>query len=84
MNVNKNMLSQIGYEVLSTSGKWVVWDSNRGTPKNPNPFHKGIPGIQTTGPQTTNLPLIDFSFHLLSWKSKGTPPKPPPIGDDGD
>ena len=19
----------------------VVWDSNRGTPKNPNPFHKG-------------------------------------------
>ncbi len=24
-----------------------------------NPFHKGIPGIQTTGPQTTNAPLAD-------------------------
>ena len=29
----------------------VVWDS-RGTPN--NPFIFGIPGIQTTGPQTTN------------------------------
>ena len=42
---------------ISTNGKWVVWDpvvwdSNQGTPKNSN--HKGIPGIQTTGPQTTN------------------------------
>ncbi len=27
---------------------------NRGTPKNPNPFHRGIPEIQTTGPQTNN------------------------------
>ena len=27
-----------------------VWDSNRGTPKVANPFHKGIPGIQTTNP----------------------------------
>ncbi len=37
----------------------MVWDSNRGTPKNPNPFHKGILGIQTTGPQTNNWPLAN-------------------------
>ena len=41
---------------LSTNGKLlacgpVVWDS-RGTP-----FHNGILGIQTTGPQTTNSSL---------------------------
>ena len=30
----------------------VVWDST-GTPKTPNPFHKGIPGIQTTNPKPT-------------------------------
>ena len=34
-------------EVCQTWGL-VVWDSNRGT-KNPNPFHRGISGIQTTG-----------------------------------
>ena len=34
-------------------GSLVVWDS-RDTPKNPNPFLKGIPGIQTTGTQTNN------------------------------
>ena len=28
----------------------MVWDSNRGTPKYPNPFHKGIQGIQTFNP----------------------------------
>ena len=36
----------------------VVWDFLGGTPKR-NPFHKGIIGMQTTGPQTTNLPLAD-------------------------
>jgi len=30
-----------------------------------NPFHKGIPGIQTTNP-TTNLPIVDLQY---------TPPK---------
>ena len=30
-------------------GVFVVWDS-RDTPKKPNPFHKGILGIQTTNP----------------------------------
>ncbi len=45
----------------------VVWDFFRGTPKNPNPFQKGIPfGIQTTGPQTNNQPLAEECFcHLL-------------------
>ena len=36
----------------------VVWDC-RGTPKNPNRFHRGIPEIQTTGPQTNNEPLAE-------------------------
>ena len=40
-------------------GGLVVWDSNQGAVKNPNPFHMQIPGIQTTGTQTTNLPLVD-------------------------
>ena len=49
------------FGVPGTSGKllvWgpVVWDLNRGTPKNPNTFRKGIPGIQTN-----NLPLADIS-----------------------
>ena len=30
-----------------------------GVPLSSNFFHKGIPGIQTTGPQTTNLPVAD-------------------------
>ena len=34
---------------LSTNDYLVVWDC-RGTPKNPNPFHRGIPEIQTTNP----------------------------------
>ena len=29
-------------------------------PPSNNPFHKGIPGIQTTGTQTINLPLADI------------------------
>ena len=29
---------------------WVVWDSNRASPKNPNPFHRRIPGFQKTNP----------------------------------
>ena len=36
----------------------VVWDS-RGT----IPFHKEMSGIQTTGPQTINLPLVDNRDH---------------------
>ena len=32
----------------------VVWVSLSN-----NPFHDGIPGIQTTWPQTTNLPLVE-------------------------
>ena len=43
---------------LSTNDQLVVWDC-RGTPKNPNPFHRGIPEIQTTGPQTNNWPLAE-------------------------
>ena len=30
-----------------------------GTPRS-NPFHKGIPNIQTSGPQTNNLPLAEW------------------------
>ena len=35
-----------------------------GIPQSNNPFHKGISGIQTTGPQTNNEPLVDSTF----WK----------------
>ena len=59
---------------LSTNGTlmvWgpVVWDSNRGTPN--NPFHNGIPGIQTTNPNhpfTISWPA-DLCFLFLSRKS---------------
>ncbi len=37
-------------QLMGTIGKLMVWDSNRATPKNPNPFHEGIPNIQTTKP----------------------------------
>ena len=40
-----------------TSINWCFgarWFGIRGTPSSDNPFHKGIPGMQTTGPQTTN------------------------------
>ena len=41
----------------------VVWDLNRGS----NLFHfRG--GIQTTGPQTTNLPLVDgWSIQIINY-----------------
>ena len=45
---------------VSTNGYLVVWgpvvsDSNRGAPKNPNQFQKGILSeSKPTGPQTTN------------------------------
>ncbi len=60
----------------STNGKlvfWgpVVWDSIGGTPKNPNPFHNGILGIQTTGTQITNEsfadPAISKKFTRTRW-----------------
>ena len=35
-----------------------------GIPQSNNPFHKGISGFQTTGPQTNNEPLVDSTF----WK----------------
>ena len=31
------------------------WFGILGIPLSNNPFHKGIQGIQTTGPQTTNI-----------------------------
>ena len=37
-------------------------------PVSSNPFHRGIPGIQTTGPQTNNEPLADCK---LSTESQG-------------
>ena len=43
----------------------VVWDS-KGALKNPNPFHKAIPGIQSTGPQTNNQPLAEQMFQFWS------------------
>ena len=45
--------------IASTNGKLAVWVGGlRFYPGYPsvtnNPFQQGIPGIQTTGPQTTN------------------------------
>ena len=40
----------------SPEGKLVVWNP-RNPPSN-NPFHKGILGIQTTGPQTTKTHFL--------------------------
>ncbi len=40
---------------ISTNGQLLVWGpavwDSRGTPKFANPFHKGIPGIQTIQPK---------------------------------
>ena len=50
--------------IKSTSGKFgglACWFGILGLPFSNNPFHKGIQGIQTTGPQTTNGPLADTS-----------------------
>ena len=66
--IDWNLIQKIllSVEHPSTNGSlvvWapVVWNSNRGTPKNPFlPFMFGDPiGIQTTGPQTTNLTLAE-------------------------
>ena len=40
-----------------------------GYPFSNNPFHKAILNIQTTGPQTTSLPLVDVCsvFHMPVW-----------------
>ena len=62
--IDWNLIQKIllSVEHPSTNGSlvvWapVVWDSNRGTPKNPRlPF---MFGIQTTGPQTTNVTLAE-------------------------
>ena len=35
------------------------WFGILGIPLSNNPFHKGILGIQTTGPQTTNKPFVE-------------------------
>ena len=39
----------------------VVWDST-GVPPSNNSFHKGIPSIQTTGPQSTNFSLAELGI----------------------
>ena len=36
------------------------WFGIPGIPLSNNPFHMWIPGIQTTGPQTNNLPLAEY------------------------
>ena len=42
-------------------------------PKNPHPFHKGIFfEFQTTGPQTTHLPLVEA---CATWKKYHESPK---------
>ena len=46
-------------------GKLMVWDS-KATPKNPNPFHKRIPGIQTTNPN--HQITIPFRDLITSWE----------------
>ena len=38
-----------------------------GIPQSNNPFHKGILGIQTTGPQTTNEPLVELNYCTHFW-----------------
>ena len=37
----------------------TLWFDILGIPLSNNPFHKGILGIQTTGPQTTNAAKND-------------------------
>ncbi len=46
-------ISRIGQLMVNGWFGLVVWDS-RCTSKIINPFQKGIPGIQITGPQTNN------------------------------
>ncbi len=49
LNIKIKLVVEFGLVVESTSGngKWVVWGpvvwDSRDTPKNPNPFHEGIP-----------------------------------------
>ena len=38
----------------------ILWGTH--IPLSNNPFHKEIPNIQTTGPQTTDLPLAETTF----------------------
>ena len=57
----------------STNGQlvvWVpvVWDSNRVSPSN-NPFHNGIPGIQTTGTHTITWFKPFYQIMIQSWKN---------------
>ncbi len=45
--------------MLAFKGQWLIvgfgwWFGILRVPLSKNPVHKGIPGIQTTGPQTTN------------------------------
>ena len=61
---SEDMLVQL---MVSCWFGFVLWDSNRGTPKRSNPFHfRGILRIQTTRTQTNNYPLVDgwVSTHL--------------------
>ena len=41
-------------------GPRARWFGILGVPLSNNPFHKGILGIQTTGPQTTNLQFAEI------------------------
>ena len=46
-----------GFVGASTDGKLVVWDSNRGTPENPNPIHiSGIPS-ESKAPNALKPPI---------------------------
>ena len=53
--------------IPSSFNEWSIgglrfWECRWG-PKNNNPFHKGIPKIQSTGPQTT----ADSSIRRMGW-----------------
>ncbi len=53
----QQQLGEIGLNQLMVNcwfGAFSGLGFESGTPKYANPFHKGIPGIQTTGPQTNN------------------------------
>ena len=51
----------------------VVWDLNRGTPKNPNPFHfRGFQESKPPGPK----PTIKHWLNLVSFGPRNLPPTP--------
>ena len=65
--------------LASTNGRLVVWDS--WVPLSKITFHKDIPEIQTTGPQTTSLSIVDgrkYGGRLDGDESHGTKSKKSP------